>query len=501
MAAFATVVVAIFVCGAIVYDRLVVIDEARALRVHTISVLETLNTALDAMVDQETGLRGYLIGGDESFLEPYHRGRDAFVAAMRELRQLSAHGRGQHRRFDELEALAQKWRSEIAEREIALMSKPETRAHARALEGSGAGKAAMDKIRAKAAEIDKVERVILAERSALQRQAFTTAYTVTILGGTASLIIAALMAALLARGITVPITRMTSAMTALAKGDTGIEVPDAGRRDEIGAMAAALQVFRDSIIQRQRAQAELAHASRVATMGQLTASIAHEVNQPIAATVTNAEAALRWMRAPQPDLQEVRQALERIVSDGNRAGEVITRIRSLTRKAPQQRTRFDLNEAIRDVIALSHGEMQRHGVALRTEFAMDLPKVAGDRVQVQQVVLNLVVNAVEAMSGMDDGQRELRIDTRRQGAVGALVAVRDSGPGLDAEAVDRLFEAFYTTKPDGMGMGLAICRSIIEAHGGRLWVKANEPRGAVFQFTLAVEDEETAAVRQLGSPP
>src|SRR5262249_25204134 len=150
-------------------------------------------------------------------------------------------------------------------------------------------------------------------------------------------------------------------------------------------------------------------------------------------------------------------------------------------------------------IALARGEMQPHGVALQTAFARDLPTMAGDRVQVQQVVLNRVVTAVEAMSGRGAGQRELRIDTRRQGANGALVAVRDSGPGLDAEAVDRLFEAFYTTKPDGMGMGLAICRSIVEAHGGRLWVKANEPRGAVFQFTLAVEGEETAGLRHVGS--
>ena len=199
------------------------------------------------------------------------------------------------------------------------------------------------------------------------------------------------------------------------------------------------------------------------------------------------------------DLSEVRQTLDAIMRDGKRAGDVIARIRSLVRKSSSSKVRIDLNEAIRDVIALSHGEVQRHGVALQTELATDLPTVAGDRVQVQQVVLNLVVNAVEAMSGMENGQRELRIDTRPQGANGALVAVRDSGPGLDAEAVDRLFEAFYTTKANGMGMGLAICRSIIEAHGGRLWVKANEPRGAVFQFTLAVEGDEAADLRHAGS--
>jgi C4-dicarboxylate-specific signal transduction histidine kinase len=231
-------------------------------------------------------------------------------------------------------------------------------------------------------------------------------------------------------------------------------------------------------------------------MGQLTASIAHEVNQPIGAAVTNAEAALRWLRATPPDLDEVQQALARIVENGKRASDVVGRIRALVRKAPQQTARFDLNEAIRDVIALSRTEVLRHGVALHSELATNLPTVAGDRVQLQQVILNLIINAVEAMSSLDQGPRELLITTQPHGPIGALVAVRDSGPGLDPQTVDHLFEAFYTTKPDGMGMGLAICRSIIEAHAGQMWAASNEPRGAVFQFTLSAERDETAPVER-----
>ena len=491
LAAFAAVVTAIFVCSAILYDRLLVIEEARSLGIHTVTVLETVSTALDAMVDQETGVRGYLIAGDEKFLEPYKRGNEAFAMAMRKLRDLAGKSPKLQRRLDDLEELAERWRSG-AEREIALMARPETREQARALESSGSGKDTMDLIRVKVAEMDGLERGLLIERRGLQKEASATAYTLTVLDGTASLVLAILMAILLTRGITVPITRMTSVMTALAKGDTGVEVPEAGRSDEIGAMAAALQVFRDSIIERQRAQAELAHANRVATMGQLTASIAHEVNQPIGAAITNAEAALRWLRAASPDLDEVRQALERIVRDGRRAGDVIARIRAMTRKAPQPRTRFDLNEAIREVIAITRSDVQRQGVALHVELARDLATVVGDRVQIQQVVLNLIVNAVEAMRGLDEGPRELRVITRPHDADGALVAVRDLGPGLDPEAIERLFDAFYTTKPDGMGMGLAICRSIVEAHGGRLWANANEPRGAIFQFTLSADGEEAA---------
>jgi signal transduction histidine kinase len=483
VAAFAAVVVVIFASSAIVYDRLLVIERAKDLRVHTTDVLETLQNAMDAMVDQETGLRGYLITGDERFLEPYHRGGNAYTAAIQKIKDLTSDG-PQQSRLDELDELAKNWRSGIAERAIALMAKPEMREEARAWEGSTAGKTAMDLIRAKVDEIDGVERDLLARRDAVQRQAFATAYTMTILGGAATLFIATLMGVLLARGIAVPITRMTSAMTTLAKGDSAVEVPGVGRNDEIGAMAAAVQIFKDNMIERQRAQAELAHINRVTTMGQLTASIAHEVGQPVAAVVTNAQAALRWLGAQPPDLEEARQSLAGIVNDGKRAGEIIEWIRGLIKGTPLRNDRLDINEPILEVIALTRSEMQRNGVSLQTQLADGLPLVQGDRIQLQQVVLNLIVNAVEAMSGIDEGAREIRISTGRDASNGVLVIVRDFGPGLDRQSADHMFDALYTTKPGGFGMGLAICRSIIEAHGGRLWATANEPRGAIFQFTL-----------------
>jgi C4-dicarboxylate-specific signal transduction histidine kinase len=220
-------------------------------------------------------------------------------------------------------------------------------------------------------------------------------------------------------------------------------------------------------------------------MGQLTASIAHEINQPIAAAVTNAEAALRWVDMKPPDLQEAREALGRIVRNGVRAGEVLGGIRALIAKAPRK-DRLDINSTILEVIALTRSEIYSNGVALRTQLAPDLPLVQGDRVQLQQVMLNLILNAVESLSGISEGSRDLLISSEG-GADQVRVAVQDSGPGLSPQSVNRLFEAFYTTKPEGMGMGLTICRSIIEAHGGRLWATANEPRGAMFQFTLPPE--------------
>src|SRR5262245_11712467 len=231
-------------------------------------------------------------------------------------------------------------------------------------------------------------------------------------------------------------------------------------------------------------QMELAHANRVATMGQLTASIAHEVKQPIAATVSNAQAALRWLGRQPPDLEEVRQALAHIVQDGKRAGDVVGRIRDLIKKAPPREDRFDINGAVREVIELTRGEAAKNGVCVRTELADGLPLIQGDRVQLQQVMLNLIINAVEAMSGVSDGPRQLLISTGTSDTGDVRVAVRDSGPGLTPAALERLFEPFYTTKPGGLGLGLSICRSIIEAHGGRLWASANVPRGAIVQFML-----------------
>jgi PAS domain S-box-containing protein len=248
-------------------------------------------------------------------------------------------------------------------------------------------------------------------------------------------------------------------------------------------------------------QAELAHVNRVTTMGELSASIAHEVNQPIAATVTNAQAALRWLRAQPPDLDEVRASLSRIAEDGKRAGNVISGIRALINKVPPRKDRFDLNEAVLEMVALTRSEVLNHGILLQTELAPGLPRVDGDRTQLQQVILNLILNAIEAMGGIDEGTRELRINTEREAGGGVLVTVRDSGPGLDLADTERVFTAFYTTKPKGMGMGLAICRSMVEAHGGRMWASANEPRGAVFQFTLPLQRDESVPARQVRPNP
>jgi C4-dicarboxylate-specific signal transduction histidine kinase len=484
MAAFAAVVAVIAVSSAIVYSRLHVIEWAKGWHVHTTEVLETLQTAKEAMLDQETGMRGYFITGQERFLERYHKGSDSFTAAIRKARDLTSDNPAQQIRLDQLNELATKWRSEVAQRVIALVAKPGAREDARAVVASTAGTAAMDLVRAKVDEIAGVERDLLAQRSAVETQAYATAYAMTIVGGATSLIVALLMCVLLTRGITVPITRMTSAMAALAKGDTTVEAPGVGRGDEIGAMAASLQVFKESIIERQTARAELAHVNRVATMGQLTASIAHEVNQPIAATVSNAQAGLRWLNRQPPDLDEVREALACIAEDGKRAGEVIAGIRDFMKKAPPRKDRVELNGAIREVIELTRSEAVKNDVWVQTELADGLPLIQGDRVQLQQVMLNLIVNAVEATSGVGDGSRELLISTKKAETGGVRVAVRDTGPGLTPAALEHLFEPFYTTKPSGLGLGLSICRSIVEAHGGRLWTSANVPRGAVFQFTL-----------------
>jgi PAS domain S-box-containing protein len=231
-------------------------------------------------------------------------------------------------------------------------------------------------------------------------------------------------------------------------------------------------------------QTQLAHANRVATMGQLTASIAHEVNQPIAATVTNAEAALRFLNARQPDLDEVRDALGCIVRDGERAGDVLGRIRALIKGAPPLKEHVQIDVTIREVIELTRSEAMKNGVLVQTELVEDLPPVQGDRVELQQVILNLILNAIEAMSGTNEGPRKLLITTERAEPGDVLVAVRDSGPGLAPGALENLFKAFHTTKPNGLGLGLSISRSIVEAHDGRLWASPNAPRGAVFQFTL-----------------
>lgn len=242
----------------------------------------------------------------------------------------------------------------------------------------------------------------------------------------------------------------------------------------------------------QQAQAELTHVSRVTTVGVLTSSIAHEVNQPLGAIVTNANAALRWLAAQPPNLDEVRKALASIVRDGYRASEVIAGMRALLKKRDGVHERVDLTELIRDVVAFVQGELSCHRIMLRTELTDHLPQVAGDRVQLQQVLINLVMNGIEAMRDVSDWRRELLIASRSEAPGEVVVAVKDAGVGFSPEGAERVFEPFYTTKAEGLGMGLAICRSIVEAHGGRLWASASEPRGAVFQFTLPADTDEPA---------
>jgi len=234
----------------------------------------------------------------------------------------------------------------------------------------------------------------------------------------------------------------------------------------------------------RKSQAELAHVTRVMTMGELAASIAHEVNQPLSAIVNNGSACLRWLAGAAPNLDEAREATRRVIRDGNRAGEVITRIRALLRKTDTEKARLDINQTIREVITLTQNEATRKGAAIRMELAADLPPVFGDRVQLQQVILNLVMNGVESMASAPDRQRRLLISSRQYESDNVLVAVQDSGVGIDAQDLERIFDAFYTTKSQGLGMGLAISRSIIEDHGGRLWAVPNDGPGATFQFTL-----------------
>ena len=266
----------------------------------------------------------------------------------------------------------------------------------------------------------------------------------------------------------------------------------------------------------QEAQVKLEHVTRVAALGELTASIAHEINQPLGAVVNNASACVRWLATH--NLEEARQSAMLAIGEGHRAGEIIRRIRALAKKAPPQKDWLDINETIGEVIAMARNAVQRNRISLQTQLANDLPLILGDRIQLQQVILNLLINAIEAMSELDESPRELWVSSQRliempaqwpparqtdeteeevqaardlaeAGGSHLLIAVRDSGSGLDPKSFDRLFDAFYTTKPQGLGMGLAISRSIIEAHGGRLWAKANAPRGAVFQFTLALPQE------------
>ena len=231
-------------------------------------------------------------------------------------------------------------------------------------------------------------------------------------------------------------------------------------------------------------QAEVRHVARLTTMGELAASIAHEIRQPLAAVVNNANAGLRWLNNQPPNLKQVRTALKRIVSDSERGGDVIGSIQGMVKKGEEERARLDINDLIREVMRLVQGELKNRGVSSRAELADDLPRVLADRIQLRQVILNLIMNAIEAMGSVSDPARVLRVRSEKHGDDGVLVAVEDSGSGIAPEDMDRIFETFFTTKSEGMGMGLSICRSIVESHGGRISASRANPRGSVFQFFL-----------------
>ena len=256
---------------------------------------------------------------------------------------------------------------------------------------------------------------------------------------------------------------------------------------DLTARKYAEAALRDAERRNVDAQIQLAHANRIATMGELAASLAHEVNHPIGAMLMNAGTALRWLAASPPNLDRAKRLIDRIISDGNRAANIVGRIRDFVRKVPTERESVDINEIVFEVIRMTRGEMFTNGVVVQTKLTDGLPRIRADRVQFQQVILNLIMNAIEAMSEIGEGPRELLIRTDETASEGVLVTVADSGPGLSPEGFERLFETFYTTKPSGLGMGLPICRTIIEAHGGRLWASAEAPRGAVFQFTVPIE--------------
>jgi signal transduction histidine kinase len=236
--------------------------------------------------------------------------------------------------------------------------------------------------------------------------------------------------------------------------------------------------------QLQAAQVEIARVARLTTMGALAASVAHEINQPLTATAANSQTALRWLAMKPPNLGEAKRTVQRALADANRAGEVIKRMRALLTKARPRFVSLDINDVVREVLTLTHSDQESHQVRVQTKLALKLPRVRGDRIQLQQVMLNLIANAIETMQANKRQSRNLLVSTRMNRIGGVQIAVADTGPGLDPDAAGRLFDPFFTTKRGGMGLGLSVCLSIVEAHGGRLWASPNSPRGAVFQFTL-----------------
>jgi signal transduction histidine kinase len=245
-------------------------------------------------------------------------------------------------------------------------------------------------------------------------------------------------------------------------------------------------------------EVELAHTNRVSMMGELAASVAHEVNQPLTGIVSNGSACLRFLAGDAPDLDEIREAVRDIVRDGKRAGDVIARIRALTKRTALPKEKLDLNETILEVLAIVGDEARKRSVVIRTQFADNLSPVFGDRVQLQQVLLNLVMNAMEAMSSVEEGARKLVITTRNIDQDSVQITVEDSGTGIDPERMSRIFEPFYTTKSSGMGMGLSISRSIVQNHGGRLWATNNDGPGTSFHFVLPTHQEEDRSAGAAG---
>jgi C4-dicarboxylate-specific signal transduction histidine kinase len=273
------------------------------------------------------------------------------------------------------------------------------------------------------------------------------------------------------------------------------DVLDAKVQERTAELKRANDQLKSEITEREaaeerliRAQADIARIARITTMGELAASIAHELNQPLGSIVVSGDACLRWLAAKPPNLDEVLQAVEAIIRDGTRASGVLVRIRGLLRRGERLRERSDINDVVREVIALSDGELRRNGVSLRTEMPGELPPVVVDRILLQQVILNLMMNAMEAMRAVSDRVRVLRIRTEEQPSGSIVVLVQDSGVGVDPKDSSRMFEAFYTTKAQGIGMGLTISRSIIEAHGGQLWAVANDGPGSTFCFTLPIDE-------------
>jgi C4-dicarboxylate-specific signal transduction histidine kinase len=302
------------------------------------------------------------------------------------------------------------------------------------------------------------------------------------------------MALLVAGSVTRPIENLIGAMQKAAAGNFETVLPGLGRKDEIGRLAGSfnhmvseLGAARErEVVDRARTatmQAELQRVARLTTMGRLAASMAHEINQPLAAIVASGNAGLRWLGRTPPNFDEAREALDQIVKDGHRASDTIEGIRAIFRKGEERRAPLDVNELVGEVLRLTRTEIQNERVSVRTELINDLPKVVGNRVQLQLVLRNLIVNAVEAMSSVTDRERVLHIKSAIVPS-GVGIAVVDSGTGIDRESIDRVFDTFFTTKPHGMGMGLSICRSIVEAHDGKLSASLSHPYGSIFEIDL-----------------